>query len=224
MTDPNATPTPASAIPTLPGGETTANLEQLLAQAAQRAAQAVETNRMRRPIAEPEEDESGESITYVGTGWIRCMIAGRRYRLRRPFFGELRDLRTALEAQTDELTAKRQEAELGANHRGKRRAAVERKMLALQQRMDTEELTDELLAEHGDLVRENTAILNDSTKANRELSAAADDLRIDWFRQVFEKLGVDGVPEQWPSWVADVNVPAEWTAHWRSVPLDPGAK
>lgn len=200
------------------------DVQQLVAQAAMAAAQQVAADQNRRPLVEREESEDEESIDFVKNGWVRFMIAGQRYRTRRPLFGELRDLRTALEAQVNELTALRQTTELEGNQRGKIRARLEADMAKVVEEMDTGELTDELLDRHSKLIRRNHELLNAGTEAARKLTQKADDLRADWFRQVFERLGVDNpkAPEHLPSWVGDANLPAELMAHWRSAPLGRG--
>src|SRR5262245_45938802 len=53
--------------------------------------------------AEPEPDEDTEEVIFVRNGWVRVVIAGTRYKLRRPFLGELRDLETSMEADTEVL-------------------------------------------------------------------------------------------------------------------------
>src|SRR5918998_454864 len=55
-------------------------------------------------LAEPEADELGDELIFVRNGWVRCVIAGQMFKLRRPFFGELRDLETSQEADQTQLT------------------------------------------------------------------------------------------------------------------------
>lgn len=220
MSDPAIHPLPAA--PQLDGQAV--DMAQLIAKAAQAAADKVASQK--RDLVAPEDGEAEESISYVANGWIRCVIGGVRHRLRRPLFGELKKLRINLEAQQDELTALRQGIELSGNQRGKMVAALEAKMVAVQGRMETEELTDELLAEHRALIERKHALVAEATVDSRKLMHAADDLREVWFALVFETLGVDTpkAPGDWPSWIADSNVPAEFMAHWRSVPLGHGPR
>src|SRR5688500_14604393 len=55
--------------------------------------------------AAPEADEGRELVELVGSGWVRMHIGGQRYRLRRPFFGELRKLRILAAEVADEISA-----------------------------------------------------------------------------------------------------------------------
>lgn len=159
--------------------------------------------------AEGYIDEDG--IVLYGTGWARITIAGpdgaATYRLRRPLFGELRRLRVALQGVQDTL------AEAAANLAGEQ---VRLNQLAAAAADEAQEPPDD---------DEFTELRDTIRAASRRLLDDSDDLRLHWWQQVFDLLGVDGTPDEdeWPGWVADPQMPAKIMEHWRSAPLARGA-
>jgi hypothetical protein len=153
-------------------------------------------------------DQDGEGIAPLGnSGWLTATIAGTAYRLRSPLFGELKRLRLALEAVTDEIDK--------ANEVTQRIAAdIIEHGKALAGRNDDEHTPAEK--------RKTAKLTTDARKAGRDLVNLADDRRMGWWALVFDTLSIDGAPEDWPSWVVDYNLPAQVMNHWRSVPLAPG--
>lgn len=155
-----------------------------------------------------DADEARELVELVGSGWVRMHIGGRRYRLRRPFFGELRTLRMLYAEVSDEISARSFEAqELG------------REIEAEGKAIDDDEGLD--ASARATQVRKLRAR---SLAAGRNLTDAAEDLRLGWWTAAFETLNVDGVPglEQWPGWIVDHTLPDKVLQHWRSAPLDRG--
>lgn len=161
-------------------------------------------------VAEVEHDpvEHGEvldSIDLVRTGIIRLVINGRKVTLRRPFFGELKRLRLALENLTDSITDARIDAEAtGAEIRDEMKALAD----------------DEALG-HRERAEASSALRRRDREAGRALTGAADDARLEWWVEVFAVLGVEA-PADWPSWVGDATLPNRVIQHWRSAPLARG--
>ncbi len=166
-------------------------------------------------LAEPEEDE-GDSLVFVRNGWIRFTIAGKPYKLRRPFLGELRDLEVAWETDQEALT-------MGHN----------------QLKLDSQELLDEaakLEAEAAEIEGQTRRKIELDIEAShlalkasaesRKLQRKAQDLRAEWWAQVFKLLTPhpqDPPPaDQVPSWVANIDLQQRAIAHWQSAPLGRG--
>lgn len=163
----------------------------------------------------PLEEDTGDGsdldrIVLLKTGRVRCLIAGKPYMLGRPNLGQFRDLTNAFEALTDELDALQ--------------IAYERKLVGLREReaainaMDDGPDRDQAML---DLRRENHRL-------GVELTSAAEDQRLGWWKLVFSTLamgrGRGRMPAAgaWPTWVTDVTLPHQVRAHWRQAPLAPG--
>lgn len=153
-------------------------------------------------------DQDGEGVQPLGnSGWLTVTIRGTAYRLRNPFFGELKKLRTALQAVQDEIEAGNEQV-----------MKLTQDIVAHQQSIAGKDDDDLTAAE-----RRKTAKLNtDARKASRDLIDVADDRRMGWWTLVFDTLSVDGTPDDWPAWVVDIDLPGRVMQHWRSVPLAPG--
>jgi len=156
--------------------------------------------------ADPAADEARELVELVGSGWVRMYIGGRRYRLRRPFFGELRTLRTLHAENADEISGRSFQAQ-----------ETGREIEAQGKALDAEEGLDP-----ADKARQVQELRVRSLAVARQLTDDADDLRLEWWTKVFEVLNVDGVPDWWPGWIVDFRLPDKVVQHWRSAPLGPG--
>lgn len=154
------------------------------------------------PDADDDEANPKELVEFVRTGLVRVWVQGKRYRLRRPFFGELRDLRTALEGMMDEVS----QASIEATTKGD----------------DLKRQSSEITDDDPDRNRKIVELRQADRKVAREFDAKIEDMRVDWWRQVFDRVSVDGAPDEWPAWVSDANLPAQVITHWRSVPLGRG--
>ena len=153
-------------------------------------------------------DQDGEGVQPLGnSGWLTVTIRGTAYRLRNPFFGELKKLRTALQAVQDEI-------ETGNDAVMK----LTQEIVAHQQTIQGIAEEDQTAAQR----RKAAKLSADARKASRDLVDMADDRRMGWWTLVFYTLSVDGIPADWPSWVVDINLPGKVMEHWRSVPLAPG--
>ena len=153
-------------------------------------------------------DQDGEGVQPLGnSGWLTVTIRGTAYRLRNPFFGELKKLRTALQAVQDEI-------ETGNDKVMRLTQDIVAHQQAIQGRDESDLTTSEK--------RKSDRLNAEARKASRELIDLADDRRMAWWTLTFETLSVDGIPADWPSWVVDINLPGKVMEHWRSVPLAPG--
>lgn len=131
----------------------------------------------------------------------------RPIRLRRPFLGELRSIRSALDEVNDETRALFED--LG--ERG--------------QEIDVARQAENL---EGDEAR--TRAREDRAKGlamGRETAAQVDKLRIDWWRKVFDLLAMNGdLPgddDVLPAWMVDTNAMGQVIGHFRTVPFGSGA-
>lgn len=157
---------------------------------------------------EPQEGEGTDAVELVRTGWVRLRWDDKTVRLRRPFFGELKRLRLALEDASDAIAERSEEVQV-----------IGRQILT-ENTANDEADTDEL--EKLEVRRELT---KRSKIVGRELTAFSEEVRIDWWAQVAETLSADGPlphPDELPSWIADPFLPNTVLQHWRSVPLDRG--
>lgn len=169
----------------------------------------VATDTPTAPVATAEPDEATEGrelIELVGSGWVRMWIGGRRYRLRRPFFGELRELRLLVESMSDEISTRSFEVQ-----------QIGREITAQADEIDKNQDLD--ATERAAQVR---ALRARSAVVSRDLTNAADDLRLGWWTRVFGTLAVDGTPEDFPGWIVDYTLPDQILQHWRSAPLARG--
>jgi hypothetical protein len=170
-------------------------------------AQKMVTDAANRKLVAPDDDDApGDDIQWVTTGVIRIWVAGKRYRIRRPFMGELRTLRGALADATDELQERSEAARQEAN---KINASID----AI--RADDTK-TDAQIAAAVKRARAKDRKIGD------ELTQFMDDMYLGWWAKVFDMLGLDGTPEQWPPWFADQTLPTRVMVHWRDVPKGPG--
>lgn len=160
--------------------------------------------------AQAEVDDS-ESFRMYGSGWAEATIDGKRYRLRRPLFGELADLRKLDEELNDEINTANDDAE-------RFRLRFNREHPKITEALETAESDEEverLLAERKKLRAENM-------KRGRETLTLADANRLRWWQGVFEKLSVDGIPDKWPGWIVDAMGAHKIMQHWRDNPLARG--
>lgn len=168
----------------------------------------------RPDLEEPGDDEGGpDGPRFLSNGWVRFELASNgdstaRFRLRRPFLGELQDLDLAHEAMLNEM------------HDISDRARVEGQRLTeqMQKVTDNERLTDQ---KRSDRLR---GLRREDQQITRQFRRDITVLLVGWWQQVFEKVGVDGVPEQWPAWIGDQELPSRVLEHWRQVPLGRGAR
>jgi hypothetical protein len=158
--------------------------------------------------AEPADDDGVaiDRIELVKSGLVRIHIDGKRYRLRRPFFGELKTLRLALADVSDDLNDRRMETQLAA-----------KRMMAENERINSDDSLDDEAR-----LKALQAIRREDRELGRGLTNDADDARIAWWSQAFEVVGLDGMPEQWPGWIVDARLPDHVLQHWRSAPLGRG--
>jgi hypothetical protein len=155
-------------------------------------------------LAEPTPEESGASrIQFVRTGLIRLYVEGVTFRLRRPFFGEFKALRLAFEDVLDEIS------EAAADSMNVQREVSAERQASVN---DPPETLASKEREWRKRTRESSRALNDR----------AENVRIDWWRDVFETLSLDGTPELLPSWVIDPMLPNEFILHWRTAPQGRG--
>ena len=161
-------------------------------------------------FVDPEGDEDGDRLELVRTGIIRIRVGGTRIRLRRPFFGEFKRLRLAVEDMNDEIDQLTAEAQ-GISGEIVREAS---------NRPDGE--TPVQFAEW------RIASRRRSREASRRLTDAAEKLRLDWFGEVVRTLTMepDGGSvldeERLPAWVTSPDLPNTMLSHWRMVPSGRG--
>lgn len=158
--------------------------------------------------AEVRDDDGVDvdRIELVKSGLVRVHVDGKRYRLRRPFFGELKTLRLALADVSDDLNDRRMETQLAA-----------KRMMAENERINSDDTLDE-----AERLRLLQAIRREDRQLGRQLTDDADDARMAWWAQAFDLVGLDGQPEQWPGWFLDARLPDHVLTHWRSAPLGRG--
>ena len=159
-------------------------------------------------VVDPETDEGDDLVQLVRSGWVRFRWSGETIRLRRPFFGELKTLRLALEDASDAISDASEEIQLTA-------ARLVEKGTALDADADIEA---------GERVKQRRALQRESRDAGRKLTDIAEEERLRWWALVFATLTTDDPPDQesLPSWIVDVNLPNTVMQHWRSVPLARG--
>lgn len=160
-------------------------------------------------VSEPTgDDEPDERVELVRTGLVRAYVFDghelKRYRLRRPFFGELKNIRLAHERVEDEIADDRVRVE-----------AIARSIITEAKAADDSGISEDETAEVVARLREK------SRDAARALIEQADKLRVEWWEKVFEIVSLDGTPEQMPGWVVDPTLPVRLMAHWRAAPFRP---
>lgn len=154
-------------------------------------------------------DPAGDSIEFVRTGIIRVTVAGKRYRLRRPFFGELRTLRGAYQDAMDELGD----------------ASDEAKAELAEIRAEYDETPEP------DRKTSEAAFTRRVRAVNRGLETLQEDTYLAWWAKAFDMLAMESHGpglEEMPAWMAS-NPPGETSLivevlnHWRSNPLARGS-
>lgn len=159
------------------------------------------------PTSGPGDDETLDGrIQFVRTGLTRVWVRGELFRLRRPFFGEFKKMRLALEDLVDEISELAQSSMAVS-----RQVAAEREALGASPE-------PELLASS------ETEWRKRQREAQRNVTDRADALRLEWWVLVFDTISLDGKPKksEWPAWVTDPSVAVEFIAHWRSAPQGRG--
>lgn len=159
-------------------------------------------------LAEPDDDDpEGDRVDWVRTGMVRLWIGGKRYRLRRPFLGELRDLDLALENALEDINDRNMDARIKADDLGERADKID---------ADKRMTAKTRAAKVRELRAEDKAIA-------REVTQYREDTLIAWWTQVFDKLLVETTPPpDLPAWLANMALPQRALQHWRSVPLGRG--
>lgn len=158
------------------------------------------------PAAEPLPEDGAaydERIELVRSGLVRIWINGVRYRLRRPFFGEFRDIRLALQDANEEVANASDDS-----------LAVSRQMTI--EAKTAEDMDPEQWAAWRRDARKR------SNETARELIATTDRTRLEWWTTAWNLLTLDESPPDWPPWVTDAALHAALIAHWRSSPLGRG--
>jgi len=160
---------------------------------------------------EPEEPAEQDSIDLRPTGLVRIYIATgdgdevKRYRLRRPFFGELKEIRLAAERMQEEIEDLSTKTATQARELGAEAEAVSK----------DETFSDEARREA------ETKLRRRGREVSEELLDFADSLRLEWWGMVFDTVSLDGSPEELPSWVVDPNLAPRLMNHWRTAPFRP---
>lgn len=187
--------------------------------AAQEVIQQLIRNQANRPEAvDPDKDagEPDDGVQMVKNGMVRLFIGDDVWRLRAPDVGDLKVLRLAQEGYEDELDEANLEMKRVAHK--SRAAAVEAN--AMPEGIERDEAI---------------AAANKAAKIqSRKVMAMADDLRIKWYRLVFQTLNVDRVPnargpkttgrvpDEFPGWATNADLATRLVEHWRTVPLGRG--
>lgn len=147
----------------------------------------------RRKATEPE----AEGMDWRDDGTVAAVFGGVEYSLRRPTVGEYGKLKELRFAVQDESL------------RNLKAAA--------------EEAPDDLPDDAGQVAR------LEHTIAQREAQSKANDaneaLERKWCAEVWTALGDRPLPpeDEWPAWLGQVEIAQRLFAHWRTVPLVPGA-
>jgi hypothetical protein len=158
-------------------------------------------------VAEHEDDgvENGDRMELVRTGLIRVHIGGTRYRLRRPFFGEFKKLRLAIEDVNDEIED------------------LSNDSLRISRQIIAEASSHDADTEDPDTYFEWRADTRRRQKdASRALTNRAEELRIEWWTGMWKTLSLDGEPSDIPAWVTSPEVPNLLLTHWRTAPSGRG--
>lgn len=160
---------------------------------------------------DPTEQEATAGVVLVRTGWVRLTVNGQMYRLRPPFFGELKARRLALDAMQESL----EEAT----------AAIE-------------DIADQLITQDEaarqddprEYQRTRRELVRQSRQAARDLDRTREGLLIEWWRDTFRLLCVEKPDtlewiegeDMWPPWVGSAGFPNTVVNHWRAAPLAHG--
>jgi hypothetical protein len=164
-------------------------------------------------VVEPEEGEEGDELLLVRGGYIRYRVEGRRYTLRRPKLGQLRELEAQIDHAQEEL-----------------KSLAERMREADETDSATAEAIDEEIkagvtpARKRELDRQSTQLSLNLQDRMQEVIRMGRDLREDWWRQVFTMLSPEGQdpPDDMPAWVGNAATQGYVIAHWQSDPLARG--
>lgn len=160
-------------------------------------------------VVEPEADEGTDEVQLVRTGFVRLRFGDTLIRLRRPFFGELKKIRLALEDAADAIADASEEAQLHAARLIEQSVAID---------------ADENLSAV-EKIQQRRELQHESRAAGRKVSEIAEEERLRWWATVVETIGVgDALPgvDELPSWILDPMLPNTVLTHWRSVPLGRG--
>jgi hypothetical protein len=155
---------------------------------------------------EPDDSdgaESGDTIDLVRTGLIRVTLGGTRYRLRRPFFGEFKKLRLAIEDANDEIST----------------AVDEQMRVSRQNVIEADEHKDD---DPDAYVEWRADVRKRSSVSARALTDLAETRRYEWWVEMWTLLTLDGAPDDFPAWVTDPNIANTLLGHWRSSPSGRG--
>lgn len=161
-------------------------------------------------------EPSPGALEFVNNGIIRFHFPTGKdddlvVRVRRPFLGELKDIRLDLEAIQDELAVTA--ATVSAEGQAMREEAT-----ALAEKLGSGEVT---LEEHAEQ-------LADIRRRDRDTARRMDDQReakmLGWWSKIFGVLALDEVPDvmAYPAWILDARLPGRVLNHWRQIPSGPG--
>lgn len=167
------------------------------------------------PPPEPAEEVvvlAHDGPAFVHNGIIRFPMGADTVRVRRPFLGELRSLRLALQDVQDQIAERsRSTGAVGIEYQ---RRAQENAQQLREGKISPEE--------HAEL---SAALGAEDARTARELDDWREQVMLDWWRDhVFAPLALDPVPDQlgWPMWILDRTLPGKCLQHWRTVPTGPG--
>jgi len=153
-----------------------------------------------------------DGLEFVTNGIIRFHFSeGKTVRVRRPFLGELKEIRLALQDAQDEL------AGLAASVTAEGRD-LQAEATALSDRLQAKEVSNE------DHAQELAEIRARDRSSAQKMDAAREEQTLGWWALVFSTLALDDVPDamHYPAWILDPGLPNRCLNHWRSVPSGPG--
>lgn len=130
---------------------------------------------------------------------MRVVVDRKRYRLRRPGFGETKTLRTALEHVEDEIA----------------RIQTDSNLAILAITAEVEAIEADTAKDPAERVRQHAELQQRSRDKGRAITAAAEELRVEWWRLVFDTLVLNPSKPEMPSWVMDAGLPGRVMNHWR---------
>lgn len=159
-------------------------------------------------ISDDPGDDVERPLEFTNSGLIRAWVMNTdgsetRYRLRRPFLGELEKLRLSAERAEDEVADGRSILE-----RHGRRIMAEVTRIT-----EDESLDDEAKADA------EVALRTESRTVAREATSRFDGLRAEWWSEVFGLLSLDGAPTEMPGWIVDPGLISAVMQHWRTAPF-----
>lgn len=192
-------------------------------------------------LADPEPEQGDDSLVLVKNGFVRWRgvkadgTPGDTITLRRPTFGELREIRLALEENEDRAAATRHEAEGATLRHEAHSLRIDRRTRAIHKALGTfdqadadpdldEAGVDKLLAELEELRAQGKAMTDEGRAAARKIRHETEEIRLEWLRSVTERLAIDDLPDDldWPGWAADPSIVQRLMTHWRNTPLARG--